>query len=218
MALGLGSAKAATVAYATDESAARTVTSVSTFKTTGADLSGMRVTALFSDGFAQSGAWAASGLTSGGVTSPGFNLNLGSDSFHTTWKLLNTGSATLLSLLLEGVFGDTVFDRTNPRPGTDGSAQGRDFAATSRVAGEIEVTYSGPVKVEGADSVGDLWTTMLIDFAGINGVASGSSFTFRQDTDNAAFSVVPAPATLPLIFSAFGVAFLFARRARRAAQ
>ena len=96
----------------------------------------------------------------------GWSLSLDGDTFSASWVFdQNPGRPlSLLSLLLDGRDALTVFDRTAPSPGTDGSAQGRDWTCVTGSCSNVNVMYDYRVGIDPADPVGDLWQTVFIDW------------------------------------------------------
>lgn len=201
----------AVVTYAIDNTSTSAIPGLTGYATSGAMMSGMSITASFSSGQSQTLSWATTGASSGGVSGSGWGLSLDGDTFSAPWNFTmsavagNLGSIT--QLILNGNSGYTVFDRTNPSWGTDGSAQGVDlWFADSSI--DALVTYSDQVSITPNAAVGDLWHMVTIDFT--NGPSS--SFTFYQDTDNDnRYGQVPEPAMLGLL----GIGLLAAGMARR---
>lgn len=108
------------------------------FATTGAMMDGLRVVACFSvGGCAPALFWSDGGPNSGGVTGLGWSLSVTGDRFTPdAWTFTfddpnQTNLGQLVSLLLDGSSGLTVFDRTfGGVDGTVGSEAGRDFDTT----------------------------------------------------------------------------------------
>lgn len=125
------------------------------------------------------------------------------DTFGGTWTLSNSSGKTINSLLIDGQPGDTIFDITNPDPGTDGSARGWTFETDYT---PIIATYRDLVALTGYAPVGDLYLRLNLQFTG-DGFASGAvaphTMTFIADTDMAAthgdIHPTPEPTTILLI-------------------
>lgn len=213
--LGTGSASAAVIYE--EGSNTSTIPGLTGFATTGAMMNNLSVTATFSSG-SETVLWAQTGADSGGVTGTGWSLTLSGDTFSATWNFTFTPGADLgglQSLFLDGRTSFTVFDRTEPSPGTPGSAQGFDWAFVSGPYSDAVVRYDYEVNIGASPAVGDLWQTVFVDFVvgdlNINNPPM-ENFGFRQDTDNdARLNQVPEPGTLALLGIALGAGG-FARR------
>lgn len=205
-----------------DNSSPDNIPGLTGFQTTGADMVGMEVTATFGSGFSETLSWTATGTDSGGVSGSGWSLTQSGDTFGSfSWAfsftddLVRHDVSLLTGLTLNGIPGLTVFDRTEPSPGTDGSESGWDLETNltndALVAGE----YSDPVGIGGKKPVGDIFHTLTIDFTGLSGDGVRSTdFTFVQDTDNdSRLTQVPLPGTLALL--ALGLLGLGAASRRR---
>ena len=216
LAAGLCAAPAqAVVVYVEDNTTPDSIAGVADFFTTGALMSGMAVTASFSNGLTETIAWVTTGAGAGSATGIGWSLAESGDTFVSAWTFtfLDDGLGMLESLSLDGTPGLTLFDRIEPSFGTEGSAQGSDFIFSGPPEFDVTVTYARPIGIGGDLPVGDLFHVMTIDF-GEFGPRTGS-FSFLQDTDNDAARQVPEPALLGLFglaLAAFG-----ANRLRRAA-
>ncbi|MFA5242219.1 MAG: PEP-CTERM sorting domain-containing protein [Sulfuricella sp.] len=201
----------AAVTYATDTATTSAIPGLTGYSTSGAKMSGMSVTASFSSGVTQTLSWATTGALSGGVSGTGWGLSLDGDTYSAPWNFTMSAAAgnlgSITQLILNGNSGYTVFDRTNPSWGTDGSAQGVDLWFSDSSIDAL-VTYSDQVSISPNAAVGDLWHMITVDFT--NGPAS--SFIFYQDTDNdSRYGQVPEPAMLGLL----GIGLLAAGLARR---
>ncbi len=202
-----GQANAA-VTYAYDASSPVNVPGIATFKTDGAMMAGMSVTATFSTGLSETLFWSPTGIGSGGVTGTGWSLGLTGDSYSNDWNfsfLQASAPLTLKSLVLDGAPGFTVFDLwLDGDTGTPNSEAGRDFEFLP-ASYNVTATYSKPVGVAGDPPYDselssplpphDLWQVLTVDF-GANGI--GENFSFRQDTDNDTRRV-PEPASMALL-------------------
>lgn len=184
------------------------------FSTLGSMMSGMSVTATFASG-AQTLSWQTTGATSGGVFGTGWSLTLDGDTFGAAWTMsITNDSLKLLSLVLDGAPGLTVFDTSNPAPGTPDSANGADFSFLGGCDScDAMVDYTNVVAVSPNAAVGDLFHKVSINF-GQTGPNFGT-FTFRQDTDNdSRFKTVPEPTGLALVGLGLAGLGLSARRRR----
>lgn len=163
--------------------------------------------------------WTALAPGCGGAEVAGFSLTGCGDTFGGHWSLLN-GSGTFLPYIVVDLTPiGHWFDRTDPSPGTPGSAAGLDFGYVTSslpgIGGGIHVTYS----VAGASPPEDLWGVMRVDFepllydGGCCAIPTGHDLTFVQDTDSV--GQVPIPAAGWLLLGS--LAGLVARRNRRSA-
>ncbi len=217
----LGAALIAPTAHAAvtlvfDQSNIVSIPGLTGFATNGAMMDGLGVTATFADGSSNALSWADTGATSGGVTSANrWSLNQSGNTFSNDWffSFLGGYASNLTNLVLNGVGNFTVFDTTNPNPGTPGSAQGINFGNLVPDA-DVTATYSNMVAIGAAAAVGDLFQTLSLDF-GANGV--GANFRFRQDTDNDLRAAqVPEPGTLVLLGLALAAVGATTRRRKTA--
>lgn len=193
-----GSAQAA-ITFQTNPAPGTVIPGVATYQTTGAMMDGLSITANFTGGFSQTLSWADAGATSGGVTGTGWSLSQSGDTFNNSWRFDDNRQGSLLSLVLNGNTGFTLFDRSSPSPGTSGSAAGWDFSSGTFddwYNPDVTVTYSDQVALLGQNPVGDLWQIMTVNF----GRGFDGDFRFVQDTDNdIRVTQVPEPGMLSLI-------------------
>ena len=179
---------AATVNIAKDLSSPLTTSAIASFETHGGQMGGTVVTAAFSDGTSQTAVWAPTSPGFGQVLTNLFLLGAGNTS-SSSWLLLNLNpSALLTGLTVDVGAGNHVFDTASPSPGTANTAGGSNFSDTLGFTGSISVTYSRPVGLTGFSPVGDIFTVMTVNFAGLQGgglatYVSGLGFNFLQDTD-----------------------------------
>ena len=192
-------ATAAIINYLPPAGAPADIPGLTGFATSGSMMDGLAVTACFTS-FCETRAWTdGGGPNAGGVSGTGWGLTLDGDTFSDDW-MFNIGANTgqLLTLLLDGRTGLTIFDRTQPSTGTAGSAQGRDWTTALNGGTSIDVTYLNPTGVGGAAPVGDLFQQVFVSFLDLSGPRT--SFTFQQDTDNdSRFFQVPEPSSLLLL-------------------
>lgn len=214
--------------------------------TRGYELAGAKVTATFDDGTSETQTWEIiTNFVSGGVNGDRWSLfqdqlgtvNIISDGRVMTGFSIN--AATSLSMepdfALPGaplvvVGGASLFDMStadeavDPSGSTVGSSFGFPFSFTfNEPDGDVDVRYSGAVNLLGAPAVGDLFTTMTVDFTGLNGGGFTGSANYVSDQDTLRFAgdlvpvepaVVPLPAGLPLLLAGLG-GLAILRRPRR---
>lgn len=169
------------------------------FATSGAMMTGLSISAVFSGGLSETLSWATTGAMSGGVFGTGWSLSVDGDTFtNNIWdfQITSTNLGQLVSLVIDGSNALTVLDTTDPSFGTPGSAQGKDFAIPGFDA-VATATYDNEVSVSPDPAVGDLFQRVTVTFA--QGQGPRASFVFSQDTDNdSRFNQVPEPGALML--------------------
>lgn len=136
----------------------------------GVDLEGAVITATYADGTTETITWKAlDPYTNGGATGENIDMAFGYD-----WHSLET-TKLLTSLEFDLQPASSVFDTTvaNEEEGgesTPGSFQGFPFKVAPEyedMPGGLTATYSGIVNLADSPAVGDLYTTMVIDFSGL---------------------------------------------------
>ncbi|MBX3351557.1 MAG: hypothetical protein KF684_01375 [Phycisphaeraceae bacterium] len=188
------------------------------FSTTGAQMSGMTLTAFFSGGGSEMVTWGTTGAVSGGAFGTGWSLVQSGDTFTNNWTLVST-NASIDRILIDAGPGDTVFDTTfGGLFGTDGSARGLDFTVTGGGTGlDITATYINAVALTNAAPVGDLFRLLDIDFFGRGIAFANRTLTFQADTDNILFAgdirPIPLPTTAGL--GALGLCLISSASRRR---
>ncbi len=195
--------------------------------TTGGDMAGMLVTALFGSGRAVTVPWTATGVDSGQATGEvpdvndrrlSFLLSQGGDTFTDQWTLTNTSEvgaeSALIGFVLDGFPGDTVFDRTfGGAFGTTGSFLGRDFFSDTDLGFDLTLNaiYVGQVAINGSAPVGDLFRFLDVRFSEpiFN---TDPALQFFLDTDSIGLPPGQAPEPATLLLLAAGLASVIRRR------
>jgi hypothetical protein len=183
------------------------VIGITGFQTTGADMAGLSVSALFGVSGPQNCTWLTLGATSGGCSVAGFfDIFQDGDTFQNAnpWRLRNLTTFDSISVLtLDGSPGrlsnvGTNFDRTfGGADGTLGSELGKDANGTTTDASNGSALYQDLVAIQLNPPVGDVFTTLIVRFDG-NGLGPGQVAEFVADTDNIGV-FVPEPASLTLL-------------------
>ncbi len=171
----------AVINYATDPSVTNIIPGVTSFTTSGAEMAGMSVQAIFSGGLDETLFWAPTGGDSGGVsgTAWGLSVSSGTTFDNNAWHFVNNTGQGLDMLVFDGQPGLTLFDRTLPAPGSLDSAGGKDFLDNTGADGTA--TYSQQVQIAANLPVGDLWHMLSVDFSS---PITDIDWDFTQDTDN----------------------------------
>lgn len=153
----------------------------------GVDLEGAQITATYADGTSETLTWKAlDPYTTGGASGTDINMFFGY-----SWHELTT-TKTLASLSIDLSPANSVFDTTTAMgddpgdPSTPGSLNGFPFKLGpdyEDTAGEITATYSGIVNLSGSAPVGDLYTTLTIDFSGLPGGGLLGRLDWNSDID-----------------------------------
>lgn len=202
--------------------------------TRGVDLAGSQVTATFDDGTSETVTWMAfDDFTFGGANGDRWSLFQGGDAntnifsdgrimTSLTLDMSTSQSNTIGPDMMPVSQGASLFDILPEEDGsTEGSAFGFPFEWRFNAPdGDVDVTYSGAVNIVGAEAVGDLYTTMHIDFTGLDlgGFTGSSNYWTDQDTLlisgdlTPTVSPVPLPAGLPLLVLGLGALRIARRR------
>ncbi|MBK1721066.1 hypothetical protein CKO23_02210 [Thiocystis violacea] len=206
----------ATITFSKQAGTIASVSEVRDFRTNGAMMDGMQVTAYFSASGAAAEtsevlSWADIDAVSGGVSGAGWSLRQSGDTFDASWTLNMNGTATasITRLVIDAGTGNSVFDLTRPSMGTSGSSQGRTFSLGEGQRRGLSVTYSDLVALDGQSPVGDLYRRLTIDFQDGALFGPGQSLSFLADTDNILTqSAMMAPVPIPAAAWLFGSGLL----------
>lgn len=155
--------------------------------TRGVDLAGALIIATYTDGTFEERTWQAfDPYTFGGVIGTDFDMEFGFEVHE-----LST-TKRLESLRMDLVPASSVFDTTlamdnDPMGGsTPTSNNGFPFEVAPEydsLSGSIDVSYSNIVNLVGSAAVGDLYTTMTIDFSGLAGGGLLGDLNWNTDMD-----------------------------------
>ena len=218
-ALAATTATASSITYVVNNNTPYQTPAVSSWDTTGADMTGMDVWVNFSDGSVQHTAWAANGTDSGGASVAGyFSITESGTTYNVdAWKIQNLSTTLAISgFTLFGAPGDTTFDRTfGGSVGTTDSALGRDFNIQGNYS--VTATYSNILNLIGSPAVGDEFVQLSVAFATNTLLSAHSTTIFSQDTDNAKThgSITPVPevaSTAMLLTVGLGAVAVLRRR------
>lgn len=153
----------------------------------GVDLEGATITATYADGSTETLTWRAlDPYTYGGATGTDIDMSFGFD-----WHELST-TKPLASLRIDLQPASSVFDTTLDSAdypdgvSTPGSLNGYPFTLAPEYeesTGDLTVTYSGIVNLSGSQAVGDLFTTMVVDFSELPGGGLLGDLRWNSDID-----------------------------------
>lgn len=153
----------------------------------GVDLEGAQITATYADGTTETLTWhALDPYTYGGASGDNIDMQYGFD-----WHELTT-TKTLVSLSIDLSPANSVYDTTTAYgddpsdPSTPGSLNGFPFQLSpdyQDIGGDITAQYSGIVNITGSAAVGDLYTTLTIDFSGLPGGGLLGTLEWNSDID-----------------------------------
>lgn len=222
----------ATVTVNTDSAIEYNSTSgIAGYTGTGASLSGATFVATFADGSSEIGTFSAYNRSTGGVSTTNVDLVQTGTTYSNAFSLTNYSTSALTSLSIDLLTASAVFDLTHGgETGTEGSNLGRSLIEPSDLGdesgnpleGDIVATYSGIVSVGSDASVGDLFTSLVIDLSGTTtgGLLTNTEWSFIADTDLLVeagdlqlVAPVPLPATLlPLAVALMGLGAVARRR------
>lgn len=167
----------------------------------GVDLEGATITAKYADGTTEILTWQAfDPFTFGGVIGTNIDMSYGFD-----WHDLTT-SKLLTSLKFDLQPASSVFDTTVDNDdfpvgqSTPSSLFGFPFRLAPEyeaMPGDLAVEYSGIVNLSGSPAVGDLYTTMVVDFSGLpaGGLLGDLRWNSDIDTMKDAGDLVPSGVT-----------------------
>jgi len=153
----------------------------------GVDLDGAQITATYADGTSEILTWKAlDPYTAGGATGSDIDMFFGY-----SWHELTT-TKLLTSLQIDLAPANSVFDTTfamddDPlEDSTPGSKNGFPFKLSPEyedMSGNVTATYTGIVNLSGSPAVGDLYTTMVIDFSGLPDGGLIGDLVWNSDID-----------------------------------
>jgi hypothetical protein len=203
-----------TVSHLSNPGTPHTITDISGFMTTGEDMGGMRVTAHFTADLTTTNEtvfWIPGVAGAGSALGTGWRLDEAGDTWDNLWRLSADAPAgsnlTLYGLTLEGFLPSdqpvsvraTVFDRTDPFFGTDGSYRGNDLDAFASAGlwSHVRVVYFDEVDNLADPNLGpqgDIYRAMQIQFGQVIDTGqlplfeplpflAGDELLFFQDTD-----------------------------------
>ncbi|GGF67571.1 hypothetical protein [Alteromonas lipolytica] len=185
---------------------------------TGADMAGMEVTVTFEDNSSETLVWQTftqdpsvdylEGF-SGGVQSNNWSLVQAGDSIGNfvgyplgLWTLTNQSDQGILSVFINAIAGNVVFDILFGDDSANGSSDGRPFLAMDPMNASFGSNYQD-----------ETFGTMLLSNRGDVILAGGSRTLFLVDTDKIA-SDVSTPGNMGILLLALGSLFAARRRTK----
>ncbi|HMO65831.1 MAG TPA: hypothetical protein PKE47_11540, partial [Verrucomicrobiota bacterium] len=225
--LAASSVPAATVNHSDNDGTILSIDALTGFFTRFSDMNGTLVTVTYEDNTTAIASFMDTGPDAGEAYNPDNFLVFGSgDTFDQNWTLENLSNLSIERIEFNGLPGNTLWDRTDPNPGTAGSAQGRDFEFVSSTDPDIangnidiDVLYENAVKLDSAaEPIRDLYSLYAITFLNDSGpgfLPPRTILVYRQDADNA--GIIPETSTVlsGLALAGLGLVAVF-RRFRRA--
>ncbi len=188
-----------------------TVDNMASWATTGNTMDGLSVTVNLVDSSGSSSSETLYWADDTGVVSSAYGWSLTLSDYEENtwfddvyWSLTNSGNYSITSIVLDGIFGDTVFDIVFSPETTPDSKLGRSIEYIDDDTSDLSVSavYSNVVAIDGSSALDDLYSTLTLYFSHEDGSYFGDeTFTFFLDTDNVNESEVPEPATI-LLFGA----------------
>lgn len=150
----------------------------------GSDLEGATITVTYTDGSTETLTWhRLDAYIRGGVVGTNIDMEYGWE-----WHELST-TKPLASLQIDLQPASSVFDVTHfdqAGSSTPGSSGGYPFYLAPEyegIVGDLTVTYSGIVNLQGSPAAGDLYTTMIIDFSQMPGGGFLGDLRWNSDID-----------------------------------
>ena len=178
---------------------------------TGQDMTGMSVTAFFTDGSWQTAIWnATGGPQAGGAFGTDWQLIQGGNTQSPLgpWTLGNNTTLSIERLLIDAGPGNAIFDTSfGGLDGTNLSGAGFSFLPLLNPGLDILAAYRDTVALADSTPVGDTFRFFDVAFTNPGKFATGDTLVFVADTDLLAIpgdiAPVPEPGTFLLLTTAF---------------
>jgi hypothetical protein len=206
--LTAGYASATSLSTSTVDGTTVVVDNLASWAATGNTMDGLSVTVNLVDSSGSSYSETLSWADDTGVVSTTYGWSLTMSDYEENtwyddvyWSLTSSGDYSITSLVLDGIFGNTVFDTVFDPETTPDSKLGRSIAFIDNGSDlTVSAVYSNIVAVDNSDALGDLYSTLTLSFSHVDGsYFNNETFTFYLDTDNV--NEVPEPSTI-LLFGA----------------